>query len=357
MFCSNCGKDVREGVQFCQHCGSRLNTAASTQAQEPEPKIAPATQYALSPPAKKTWKPIRPWLVMLVGILVFALSFPFVFGQPNYNSPDFAYVYTLVYLLYGLAVALLYQDNSQARVMSHIVFAIATLQILFYVFIANMEIWRFIVAPVVFWGLALNVGRVFRNDYGHISASALLAGGVLILSTAVFGMGSVGYSLLYALCFFAAAVGVSSTIGSFVADRKKSLSLILVACLLIGLALIAITITQNDFVYYRSAFSDNRHLSYYYDFSDNNILRFTLLSFGVIGSFLALFRIRFGLVLTVVSYLYYGFGALFEKFFSSRVENDYTVYANPIRYITAVVVLLLGMSLVIPLLQKKNRQG
>ena len=90
MFCPNCGKQNREGADFCAGCGTKL--PASPQAQQtqqavqypaPEPQQPVSPQLAAGQPQAKDANPVLIFVItMLVGLILIAAFLLFI--KPGY---------------------------------------------------------------------------------------------------------------------------------------------------------------------------------------------------------------------------------------------------------------------------------
>lgn len=317
------------------------------------------TAKALEPNGR-SWKPVRPWQLLVIGLLMLAVSLPSVYLRPDAQTADFVYSHTLYYLLFGLAAAMLYQEDRQSRLPSFAIFALATVQILLYAILAKADFWQYIAVAVIFWAAALSIELVFRKEHGLYASLGLLAAVLFVMTFLFFGGGvpdRVRYALPYAVCFFAVAAVTGCVTGTGKGDGKKVPAVLLVCFVAFGLAVLIWGLTQDDFLYVENAVGSSGGSgasSLYAQLNDNNLMRGGLLALGVAGTVLGLFRLRAGVALTALSYLYYGFGALFEKFFAYRAQSDYSIYASPWRYIVAAVVLVCAVVLILPFVRRQK---
>ena len=105
MFCPNCGSQLKDGAQFCEHCGAKI---AASKAPEPDPvpptpptpqpiviQQAPITQDSL--PAQ--FRPLSPWayfgysLLFALPIVGFIMLIVFSCKNTNINRRNFARSY------------------------------------------------------------------------------------------------------------------------------------------------------------------------------------------------------------------------------------------------------------------------
>ena len=83
MYCSHCGKEISDGVDFCPHCGTNLKQAPNETEQKDEFFEAPPAPPA--PPAPEQTAPVRAKRVNLLAIIGFALSlFGYFFGGSSW---------------------------------------------------------------------------------------------------------------------------------------------------------------------------------------------------------------------------------------------------------------------------------
>ena len=85
MYCTRCGKEVREGVKFCTRCGAEVKqplrpTPAPRPVERPVPAPRPQKQAA---PQKRKPK-ILPWIAGVLGVCVLiAAAALFFFSEPS----------------------------------------------------------------------------------------------------------------------------------------------------------------------------------------------------------------------------------------------------------------------------------
>ena len=84
MFCSQCGKQIDDGVKFCEFCGAMQAVAPSAgqpQAVQPQPAVQP--QAAVQPQVVKPQPTVQPQQVQPQGAAVYTTVQPQVQPQPQ----------------------------------------------------------------------------------------------------------------------------------------------------------------------------------------------------------------------------------------------------------------------------------
>lgn len=86
MFCKNCGKELKDGAQFCQYCGQKvLMPGSSAQSRQSEVQ-KPVQRVSVPGPVGKSKPAVNlvPWIV--VGILIIVAAVPGYFLWSKFSD-------------------------------------------------------------------------------------------------------------------------------------------------------------------------------------------------------------------------------------------------------------------------------
>lgn len=87
MFCKNCGKEIRDGINFCNHCGAPQTTQQPASQTPPQSAQRPYTP--VQPDAKPQWN----IGLLIVGVILLTLGIVFVIAF--WSTGDLRYYWKL----------------------------------------------------------------------------------------------------------------------------------------------------------------------------------------------------------------------------------------------------------------------
>ena len=98
MFCTNCGKEISEGLKFCPECGINLKTGKIPIREKPVPPTQPKAQVSRIPSEKKTGRNIA--IIIIALVIIFIIIVPITvffiipYGTYGKYEESFDYYYT-----------------------------------------------------------------------------------------------------------------------------------------------------------------------------------------------------------------------------------------------------------------------
>jgi len=98
MFCTNCGKEISEGLKFCSECGINLKTGKMPTREKPVPPTQPKAQISRIPSEKKTGRNIA--IIIIALVIIFIIIVPITvffiipYGTYGKYEESFDYNYT-----------------------------------------------------------------------------------------------------------------------------------------------------------------------------------------------------------------------------------------------------------------------
>lgn len=115
-FCSNCGKEIADGMAFCQECGAKVDIPAENKPEpkaevdvQPAPVYVPVSNNQQTPSEEEKFKTVKVstyfWLNLVFAIPVIGLIINLIvaFAPKNKNIKNFAKS-KLVWLLIAIII-------------------------------------------------------------------------------------------------------------------------------------------------------------------------------------------------------------------------------------------------------------
>lgn len=90
MFCKNCGKELKDGAQFCQYCGQKVLMSVSPE-KVSQPKVQKPVGHVAAPkPAGKSKSAanLLPWILVGIMVIVVVVAGYFLWSKRSDTPPE-----------------------------------------------------------------------------------------------------------------------------------------------------------------------------------------------------------------------------------------------------------------------------